>query len=161
MTNTRFVGAAAALVLLLAVGFATVSAQGSRRFSAQLTGSQEIQDPDVVTDATGQAEFRVRSQGSELTFTISVSGLENVQAAHLHLAPAGQNGMIVVGLFASDKPGPVDGVLAEGTITEADLVGPLAGQPLSALVDEIRARHIYVNVHTEAYPAGEIRGQLR
>jgi hypothetical protein len=54
----------------------------------------------------------------------------------------------------------IDGVLARGTITEADLVGPLAGQPLSALVEAIRSGNAYVNVHTVDHPAGEIRGQL-
>jgi hypothetical protein len=52
-------------------------------------------------------------------------------------------------------------VLATGTITAADLVGPLAGQPLSALVDAMEAGETYVNVHTSQFPAGEIRGQIR
>ena len=56
-------------------------------------------------------------------------------------------------------------------ITAADLVGPLAGQPLSALIDAIDAGNIYVNVHTNDFvdppntgagdfPGGEIRGQV-
>ena len=65
----------------------------------------------------------------------------------------------------------MDGVLAEGTITAADLVGPLAGHPLSDLIDAIQAGNAYVNVHTNDgvaptntgpgdFPGGEIRGQL-
>ena len=57
------------------------------------------------------------------------------------------------------------------SITAGNLVGPLAGQPLSALVDAIEAGNAYVNVHTNDgvpptntgpgdFPAGEIRGQL-
>ena len=47
----------------------------------------------------------------------------------------------------------------EGELTAADLRGPLAGQPLSALVALIAAGQTYTNVHTERYPGGEVRGQ--
>ena len=162
MKRLRLVASLAAISLLLVLQL-TASTAGAkqRNFTAVLTGEQEVQTPPVETDAQGQATFQLRNQGTELRFTLSVSNIENVVAAHLHLAPAAANGPIVVGLFGGPATGPVNGVLAEGTITASDLVGPLQGQSLSVLVDEIRARHIYVNVHTEVYPAGEIRGQLR
>ena len=66
---------------------------------------------------------------------------------------------------------PVVRVLATGTITAANLVGPLAGQPLSALLAELRSGNAYANVHTNDglgdpntgpgdFPGGEIRAQL-
>jgi hypothetical protein len=62
-------------------------------------------------------------------------------------------------------------VVAAGTITAANLTGPLAGQPLSALVDAIEAGNTYVNAHTNDgvapvtgepgdIPGGEVRGQI-
>jgi hypothetical protein len=94
--------------------------------------------------------------------------------AHIHLAPAGVNGPIVAFLYgpAGAGAGRFSGVLAQGTITADDLIGPLAGQDLTALVDAIRAGNAYVNVHTDDgvapagtgpgdLPAGEIRGQIR
>jgi hypothetical protein len=41
------------------------------------------------------------------------------------------------------------------------LVGPLAGATLDDLIEEFKADNAYVNVHTEQYPAGEVRGQIR
>jgi CHRD domain len=58
------------------------------------------------------------------------------------------------------KKGKFSGVLRWGTLTAADLVGPLQGKSISDLVDQIKAGNAYVNVHTEKYPAGEIRGQI-
>lgn len=95
-----------------------------------------------------------------------VANSQNVTMAHIHLAPAGVNGPVVVWLYpdappAQLLPGPSSGVLAVGTITEADLVGPLAGASLADLLDAMRAGNTYVNVHTEQYPGGEVRGQIR
>ncbi|NNK61375.1 MAG: CHRD domain-containing protein, partial [Flavobacteriaceae bacterium] len=55
--------------------------------------------------------------------------------------------------------GPANGVLAQGVITAEDVVGALAGD-LDALIQAIKDGMIYVNVHTEGIPSGELRGQL-
>jgi hypothetical protein len=103
-----------------------------------------------------------------------VANIENVVASHIHVGPAGMNGPVVAflaGPFLAGG-GQTDGVLAEGTITAANLVGPLAGQPLSALIAAMEAGNAYVNVHTNDgaglpntgpgdFPGGEVRGQLR
>jgi len=141
------------------------SAANHSQFRAQLDGAQEVADPPVVTRARGQATFHLSKDGSALHFRLIVANLENLRMAHIHLAPAGVNGPVTAWLYPEAPPmqvipGRFSGVLAEGTLTAANLVGPLAGQPLSALIDEIRAGNAYVNVHTDAYPAGEIRGQI-
>jgi len=51
--------------------------------------------------------------------------------------------------------------LAEGVITEANLTGDLAGQPLDVLIDHFVAGNAYVNVHTVFKSGGEIRGQVK
>jgi hypothetical protein len=91
----------------------------------------------------------------------------------------GQNGPIVVWLYPSTAPVPgppgagrTDGVLAEGTITAANLTGPLTGHPLSDLVEAMRTGNAYVNLHTNDgvdgintgagdFPGGEIRADIR
>ena len=85
--------------------------------------------------------------------------------AHIHLAPAGSNGPVVAWLYpprppAMLKPGTTNGILQQGTLTKANLAGPLAGKDLKDLVDLIIAGNTYVNVHTSQFPGGEIRGQI-
>lgn len=129
-------------------------------FHAILEGDEEV--PPVDSDAKGAAIFRTSNDGTELNYRLIVANIENVTAAHIHLAPRGENGDIVAFLFDPEEPteGRTNGVLAEGTITSADLVGPLEGSTLSELIDEMEAGNTYVNVHTVQHPSGEIRGQI-
>ena len=132
-------------------------------FRAHLSGDQEV--PPVASLAQGQAIFQLSKDGTELSYKLIVANLDNVSASHIHIAPAGSNGGVVVFLYPSAPPsvlipGTTNGILAEGVITAANLRPPLAGQPLSALIDVMIAGNAYVNVHTSAYPGGEIRGQI-
>ena len=117
----------------------------------------------------------VHDGGKKISYTLSVTDLQNAATAELHLGGPNVNGPAVVKLFpahgAAAKKGPFTGVLAEGTITAADLLGPMLGSPLSDLVDELRAGNAYVNIHTNDgvdppnsgpgdYRLGEIRGQI-
>jgi CHRD domain len=138
------------------------SAQGTK-FEAKLSGKN--QNPVVDTPAHGEATFRLSADGKSLSYRLSVMDIENVSMAHIHLGPAGQEGPVAAWLYPSKPPavvkkGKFSGVLARGTITAADLMGPLEGKSISDLVDQIKAGTAYVNVHTEKNPAGEIRGQI-
>jgi len=129
-------------------------------FHAILEGDEEV--PPVDSDAKGAAIFRTSNDGTELNYRLIVANIEDVTAAHIHLAPRGENGDIVAFLFDPEEPteGRTNGVLAEGTITSEDLVGPLEGSTLSELIDEMEAGNTYVNVHTVEHRSGEIRGQI-
>lgn len=161
---------AVAVTLALALVPSAASA-GSGNFRAHLTGDNEV--PPNESLAQGQAIVQVNEDETEISYRLIASNIENVVASHIHVGAAGVNGPVVAFLFGNVPPGGgrTDGVLATGTITAADLVGPLAGQPLSALVDAIESGNAYVNVHTNDgiapvntgpgdFPGGEIRGQL-
>lgn len=151
--------AVAGLLAVLVPRMFSPSSSTATTFRAILSGAEEV--PPVATAATGEATFTLSPDGMSLAFVLSVSNITDVTASHIHLAPAGASGPVVVPLFAGPKPGTFSGVLAQGTITSANLVGLLLGKPLSALVAEINAGNAYVNVHTTTHPAGEIRGQIR
>ena len=125
-------------------------------FSATLRGSHEV--PPVETEATGEATFTL--DGDELAYQVTVSDIENVVAAHIHCGAATQNGPVGVTLYAGD-PVSSDGVLAEGTVTEPDADNDCGWESLDDVVAALRGDFTYVNVHTEANPGGEIRGQVR
>ena len=149
-------------------------------FGTPVSAAEEVMPMGVVNEsnARGNATFQLSAAGDELTYRLIVANIENAFQAHIHRAAPGVNGPIVVWLYPSTAPvagpfgeGRIDGVIAEGTITAANLVGPLAGQPLSALIDAISSGNAYVNVHTNDgvaptntgpgdFPGGEIRGQV-
>lgn len=52
-------------------------------------------------------------------------------------------------------------IIREGRITDDDLIGPLQGKPLSALIEHMRKEHTFVNIHTEEQPQGIICGEVR
>lgn len=128
-------------------------------FSAKLSGGEA--GPAVTTTATGKAEFELSMDGKELTYKLTVTDIENTTAAHIHLGVVGKEGPPLTGLFAGPKKeGKFSGVLAEGVLTEKSLMGSLKGKPLSELVELIKSGGTYVNVHTDGYPGGELRGQI-
>ena len=166
MRKLRFIIPFSGLVLLAG------SALAATFVGAPLSGKEEV--PARDTRARGSATFQVSPDGSQITYRLVVANIENVVASHIHLAPLGTNGPVVAFLYGPAAPGGgrKSGVLATGTITAADLVGPLAGHPLSELLAAMQEGNIYVNVHTndgvdpaETGPGDfrgrEIRAQLR
>jgi hypothetical protein len=137
-----------------------------------LRGAYEV--PARDTRATGFVKLKLNHDGTKLQYVLHVSHIENVVMVNIHLASAGHNGAAVAVLFGPAEPagGRVGGRLASGTITAGKLVGPLSGEPLSALIAAIRTGTAYVNVLTNSgerpedsgpgnYLAGEIRGQIK
>ena len=135
---------------------------GAGSLATHLSGGEEV--PARQTRAQGQARFQLSPDGTQLRYKLIVA-IENVTQAHIHLGAFGTNGPIVVWLYPSAPPaqhipGRTTGVLAEGVIDDADVIGLLAGQGVAGLLEQIAAGSTYVNVHTTLYPPGEIRGQL-
>jgi hypothetical protein len=167
----------AMLAALLAAGVAL--ATGSFNFNSPMDGAQEAPVPRD-TQARGNAVYKLNDEGTAIQYKLIVANIENVFMAHIHMAAAGTAGPIVVWLYPSTAVGVqapkgggrIDGVIAQGTITAANLTGPLTGHPLSELVTLLGNGGVYTNVHTDDgdlvlnegpgdFPAGEIRGQIK
>ena len=143
--------------LLAAAGFAAAvsAAHEGLEFHVNLSPDQEV--PAVTSDATGEAHFIVSEDGESIEYTVSANNLNATLAGHLHSGAMGENGPVELFLFENAEPTDSNGEIAAGTLTADDLVGDMAWEDFAmALV----AGEIYVNLHTETYPDGEIRGQL-
>ena len=113
-----------------------------------LSGANERPNP-VNTNATGTAIVNV--SGTTVTVTGSFSGLRGAyQASHIHRGAADETGDVVLTLTATVQSNNRGGVweAANNTFTVSE-----------SFADSIKAGLAYVNVHSSAFPAGEIRGQ--
>jgi CHRD domain len=143
-----FLVAALSIVAVLAVG-APAYGEG-RPFSTALTGAAEVPGPGDA-DASGTAFITLNQGQGEVCFDLSWTGIDGtVVAAHIHAAPAGVAGAVVVPLFT--------GVALAGTDSASGCVSGVSED----LIKDIRQNpeNYYVNVHSTVFPAGAARGQL-
>jgi hypothetical protein len=143
--------AVAAVLLAFPVG-ASAAATSGEVWTATLSGGAEV--PPVATGATGSATFVLTPGGSTIQYLVQYSGLSGtLGGAHIHLGAAGTNGGIMLPLVAGPSP-------MVGTLSAANFVATGSVTSFSAAIDAIRAGNTYVNLHTAANPAGEVRGQI-
>src|SRR5687768_14753869 len=142
-------GLAAVVLALAGVALADHPGEGGTPFYATLTPEAECNAAGLCNrgqpGASGETELRLNSGQEEICYTTTAEGLTHpLSGAHIHRAPAGVSGPIVV-------PFPT----AQG-------VGSACVPASRELIKEIRQNpeQFYVNVHTTAFPAGAIRGQL-
>jgi hypothetical protein len=158
------------LLALLIFANGALAATESRKFMAQLSGTNEV--PPRETNAFGGASFNLDKDGTVLSFRLKVANISNVTASHIHCAAAGVNGPVGVTLFVGTAgSGPFDGVLASGAIAAPDAGNSCGWGTLADVVAAMRSGNAYVNVHTNDgvaptntgpgdFPGGEIRGQI-
>lgn len=127
-----------ALAFLIALLAATPLA--AQTFIFDLRGAQEV--PPVATSASGGCMGTLNQAAAQFTLTC-VHNVPDATVAHIHRAPAGENGGI-----AFDLGNPASPITATWSgMTESDMTQLLEGD-------------LYLNLHTAGRPSGEIRGQI-
>jgi hypothetical protein len=106
-----------------------------------LVGADET--PPATTSATGTGTITVNDDKS-VAGSVTTRGVDGT-VAHIHLGAIGQSGPVVIALVKSG-----DGVWAV----------PLGAKLTDSQYSSYKAGNLYVNVHSEKYKAGEIRGQI-
>ncbi len=130
--------------VLAAIGaLATFASAQVSYFSASLDGAQEV--PPVATAGLGWGVVRLEEPANSVRVFVHAENLTAAPtAAHLHMAPLGVNGGVIVPLAAGPSPTTFTG----GAVLSA------------AQVAALKTSGTYLNVHTGAFPGGEIRGQV-
>ena len=118
--------------------------QGGRQLATTLTGEQEVPGPGDP-DGIGFAAVTLNPGQGLVCYELSVSGIAPATAAHIHEAPFGEAGEVVVTLGA-----PTGGSSSGCVEVDRALVKDILKNP----------SEYYVNVHNEKYPLGALRGQL-
>ena len=150
----------ASVALLLA--FASDSRAETIQFSADLKGSNQV--PPSQTAGTGTVTARYESVSKKLSWNGSYSGLSAPPtAAHIHgPAAAGTNARLVFWISDNIEQCSQGECRSKSETKAPPLVSPFEGSATltEAQAADLIAGRYYVNIHTDAYPRGEIRGQL-
>jgi hypothetical protein len=122
-------------------------------FLASLDAAQEVQTPPVDSPGVGSTILAFDDLTNSFDLTLGGVGLTTqIVAAHFHRAPFGMNGPIV-----KDLGVPASFAQDDGYAFHAIYLNAAAG---GLLLTDLLAGNIYVNVHTQRFPDGEVRGQL-
>ena len=128
-------------IAALVVGFVFAGPAAAQNFCAIIDGLQ--QNPPVATPGSGIGKF-TKNADNTLSFNITFGGLLGAEiAAHIHgPAPVGVNAGVIFPLpLGSPKIG---------------VIGPLTPTQCSQLLGGL----MYINIHSNLFPGGEIRGQI-
>ena len=158
-----------AMVTVCALGVATASAE-MIEFNFGLDGGQEV--PAVDTPAVGAAKLIYNTDTQHFNLDMMIFGIEldqlldvgpNLTPVHAHYGAPGENGAIAVdlGFFESFVEDGL-GIRLQIQIQDALFGGPQGNLTTDPAVNEaaLFAGELYVNIHTDAFPGGEIRGQI-
>jgi hypothetical protein len=120
---------------------------------AKLSGSNEVPVPGgpAVGDPDGRGTAIIRLRNNQVSFALSWSGIGTPTLGHIHEAPIGVNGSVVVPFFGTPMPDTARAAAGAVTVTDPAIAARIRENPAG----------FYVNLHTAQFPGGAIRGQLK
>jgi hypothetical protein len=165
------------LILFAITAAAAIASPHTEEFHAVFSGFNEVgalnaQSGAILSPGHGTLELRLDRVNQTLTFVLTYSDLSApVTQSHIHFGKKHMAGGVMV-FFCSNlasapagtQPCPASGGTVTGTLSAANVLA-LAGQGVpagdfQAVVDALESHTAYANIHTTAFPAGEIRGEV-
>ena len=144
--RTSGLGASIATAALLVLSTAGPALADEVTLTGSGSGAQEVPGPGEG-DATVEGDVTIDTDTGTISYTVTVDGNdEDVAAAHIHKAPKGKAGDVVVPLDAA----AINAGSKATTKVNADLAQAIAESP----------EDYYLNVHSKSFPAGFARAQL-
>lgn len=121
-------------------------------YAVILTGAHEVPDESgaAVNDPDGKAVALMQVKGDRVVFAMQWEGFVPSQG-HIHQGAAGQNGDVKVALFGTPMPDSLHSAAGHTTFTDAALAKRIVEHPSG----------FYMNLHSEEFPGGAVRGQLK
>ena len=117
---------------------------GREVFAGQLSSAQEV--PTNASSATGNGLLNFDPATKKFSARVTVTGM-TATAAHIHTGTIGNNGAVLFGLTQTAPASGIWESAADVVLTDAQLA-------------TLKAGGLYFNVHSAAFPGGEIRGQI-
>jgi len=114
-------------------------------FMVPLAGATEIPGPGDP-NGMGMAHLVLDPSAATVCYALETAQIDEPTAGHIHEAPEGGAGSVVVALFGDAADASSGCASADAEIIEAIIADPAS---------------YYVNIHNAAFPAGAIRGQLQ
>ena len=164
-----------ATLIAVVLGLAICNAALAEKLKVKLQGYQET--PQTLSSpAFGEFEATISPNEDSIAWEMTYGGLPTpVLQSHIHFGQRALSGGISIFLCtnltnappppaARTQSCPTPGGTISGEIMSSDVIGPanqgIAPGELAEIIAAIRAGYAYVNIHTQQFPSGEIRGQF-
>ena len=130
---------------------------GTVTYAADLRASNEV--PAAESNALGSAFVQFDPINGTIAWEAHTLGIASPTLAHIHRAPAGVNGPVIINFATSAVQIPGGRTSGSGPVSAVQTAN-LQPSDLTALSSAATASGYYVNIHSTAFPGGEVRGQL-
>lgn len=165
-SRTKKLSLSVTIVISMITGTTAIAEE---EFESELSGYNEV--PAISSNGSGTFKVVVNEAEDEIAWELSYAGTTGVVTqAHIHIAAEGNNGGVTAFLCSNlggfpAQPCPLSPGSVSGTIRAADIIGPssqgIAPGELIEVIQALKERVVYVNVHTNAFPGGELRSQVK